>query len=49
MRRTDHLATWDGADQFTPHEVAVRPRNVHFDWDTARCIGFRVTLTAHMS
>jgi predicted metal-dependent hydrolase len=32
---TDHLARWDTADQFTPEELALRPRNVHFDWDSA--------------
>ena len=31
---TENLAT-RGADQFTPEEVALRPRNVHFRWDTA--------------
>ena len=32
---TEHLATWGAADQFAPEEVALRPRNVHFQWDTA--------------
>ena len=32
---TEHLATWGAADQFAPDEVALRPRNVHFQWDTA--------------
>ncbi|MDT5257885.1 MAG: uncharacterized protein QOD10_2965 [Mycobacterium sp.] len=31
---TENLATL-GADLFTPDEVALRPRKVHFDWDTA--------------
>ena len=31
---TEHLATWGAADQFAPEEVALRPRNVHFQWDT---------------
>ena len=32
---TEHRATWGAADQFAPEEVALRPRNVHFHWDTA--------------
>ena len=30
----ENLAT-RGTDQFTPDEVALRPRKVHFQWDTA--------------
>jgi predicted metal-dependent hydrolase len=32
---TEHCATWAPEDQFVPEEVAVRPRDVHFQWDTA--------------
>ena len=31
---TKHVATSGVTDQFAPEEVALRPRNVHFDWDT---------------
>ncbi len=31
----EHLATSGVADQYAPEELALRPRNVHFDWDTA--------------
>lgn len=32
---TEHLATWGAAGQFAPEELALRPRNAHFQWDTA--------------
>ena len=31
----DHLANNSTADQFAPEEVALRPRNVHFEWHTS--------------
>jgi uncharacterized protein len=30
-----HPTTWGVADRFAPDEVALRPRNVHFQWETA--------------
>jgi uncharacterized protein len=31
----EQLATWGATDQFAPDEVALRARNVHFEWETA--------------
>ncbi len=32
---TEQRVNWGVADQFTPEELALRPRNVHFNWDSA--------------
>ena len=32
---TEDLATQGAVDEFAPEELALRPRNVHFEWDAA--------------
>lgn len=32
---TEHRAAWDGADQFAPEELALRPRNVQFHCESS--------------